>query len=60
MFDNNCNSLCTSFQSLSIHIQTETGNYPLTDASGNGHLDTVQLLIDRGAKVNAQSKVSHE
>ena len=60
MFDNNCNSLCTSFQSLSIHIQAKNGNYPLTDASANGHLDTVKLLIDRGAKVNAQNKVSHK
>ena len=60
MFDNSCNSLCTSFQSLSIYIQEENVNYPLTDASGNGHLDTVQLLIDRGAKVNAQNKVSHK
>ena len=59
-FDNNCNSLCTPFQSLSIHIQEKNGNYPLTDACANGHLDTVKLLIDRGAKVNAQTKVSHK
>ena len=37
--------------------QDEAGDYPLTEASANGHSELVSLLIENGASVNAHTKV---
>ena len=37
--------------------QEEIGDYPLTEASANGHSELVSLLIENGASANAHTKV---
>ena len=38
-------------------MQDDVGSPPLIEPSARGHLDTVKLLIDRGATVDGQNKV---
>ena len=39
-----------------MHFQH--GSTPLHDASARGHLEAIQLLLDRGSNVHAQNNVS--
>ena len=41
-----------------MHLSLQDGNTPLMVASREGHDGCVQLLLDRGAQVNHQNKVS--
>ena len=45
---------------MSIHTPTqdEFGNVPLHAASGEGHVNVMTVLIQRGAKVDYLNKVS--
>ena len=38
-------------------ISLQNGNTPLMEASGNGHVERVKTLLDKGAEVNQQDKV---
>ena len=48
--------LLSLFNHNVVH-RTETGDYPLTEASANGHSELVSLLIENGASANAHRKV---
>ena len=41
-----------------MHLSLQDGDTPLMVASIRGHTKCVQLLLDRGAQVNHQDKVS--
>ena len=41
-----------------MHLSLQPGNTPLVLASGGGHDGCVQLLLDRGAQIDHQNKVS--
>jgi ankyrin repeat protein len=41
-----------------MNFSLQDGNTPLILASGLGHLECVKVLLDRGAHVNLQTKVS--
>ena len=41
-----------------MHISLQDGNTPLMEASHGGHDGCVQLLLDRGAQIDHQDKVS--
>ena len=43
---------------LDMHLSLQDGDTPLMVASRWGHDRCVQLLLDRGAQVNHQDKVS--
>ena len=41
-----------------MHLSLQNGDTPLMEASGRGHDGCVQLLLDRGAQIDHQNKVS--
>ena len=41
-----------------MHLSLQDGDTPLMAASRRGHVRCVQLLLDRGAQVDHQNKVS--
>ena len=41
-----------------MHLSLQDGNTPLMWASSKGHDGCVQLLLDRGAQIDHQNKVS--
>ena len=43
---------------ISIVLSSQYGQTPLMEASSEGHVECAQLLLDRGAQVNHQDKVS--
>ena len=43
---------------LRMHLSLQYGWTPLMWASCNGRMDCVKLLLDRGAELNVQNKVS--
>ena len=40
-------------------IVIQDGNTPLHNAAAYGHLDTVKLLVQKGASLKKDNKVSH-
>ena len=44
--------------SCDMHLSLQHGNTPLMVASRWGHDECVQLLLDRGAQIDHQNKVS--
>ena len=44
--------------SVIVHLSLQNGRTPLMKASAEGHVASMQLLLDRGAQVNHQDKVS--
>lgn len=43
---------------LIFAVLLQWGTTPLIKAAGEGHFDTVKLLIERGAAINAKESVS--
>ena len=41
-----------------MHLSLQCGDTPLMEASGRGHDGCVRLLLDRGAQIDHQNKVS--
>ena len=41
-----------------MHLPFQYGETALMNASGSGHMECVKVLLDRGADVNMQIKVS--
>ena len=41
-----------------VHLFLQHGHSPLIAASGGGHVDCVNHLLDKGAEVNHKSHVS--
>lgn len=45
-------------QLLTVYFFLQNSQNPLHEASHNGHIETVHLLIDRGTEVDASDKVA--
>ena len=45
--------------SYDVYLYLQNGESPLILASYGGHLEIVKLLLDKGAEVNHQNKVSY-
>ena len=42
-----------------MHLYLQDGKSPLMEALSGGHFEIVRLLLDKGAEVNHQNKVSN-
>ena len=49
-------SLITRHQLALVDCEDANNNTPLSEAAGGGHVDTIQLLIQRGADLNSRGR----
>ncbi|KAL9980920.1 hypothetical protein ACROYT_G009562 [Oculina patagonica] len=49
-------SLITRHQLALVDCEDANNNTPLSEAAGGGHVDTIQLLIQRGAALNSRGR----
>lgn len=49
-------SLVTRHQLALVDCEDANNNTPLSEAAGGGHVDTIQLLIQRGADLNSRGR----
>lgn len=49
-------SLITRHQLALVDCEDANSNTPLSEAAGGGHVDTIQLLIQRGADLNSRGR----
>lgn len=49
-------SFITRHQLALVDCEDANNNTPLSEAAGGGHVDTIQLLIQRGADLNSRGR----
>lgn len=49
-------SLITRHQLALVDCEDPNNNTPLSEAAGGGHVDTIRLLIQRGADLNSRGR----
>ena len=49
-------SLITRHQLALVDCEDANNNTPLSEAAGGGHVDTIKMLIQRGAQLNSRGR----